>query len=328
MIIVRSPLRISLAGGGTDLPSYYRTFGGYVLAAAIDRYVYVSLHRRFVDKFLLRYSRMEEVATVEEIQHPIIRAAFQMQNITDSHCELTSVADIPAGTGLGSSSSFTAALLKALYAMKRQSISPGSLANEAAILEIELLHEPIGKQDQYIASYGGLREFTFRPDDSVQVNQLPVSEDTISSLEENLVLVYSGQTRAASDILQTQKQKSEDGDAAMLKNLHQVKEQANEIKALLCCGSESSFYTFAAIMNEHWARKKERSPAMTNGRLDTLYQAARYNGALGGKLVGAGGGGFFLFYTQNRTRFRQWLQDNKLQEVRFRFDFEGTKQVL
>src|SRR5881227_3724902 len=223
MIITRSPLRISLGGGGTDLPSYYRKHGGFLIAAAIDKYVYITVHRRFVDGFLLKYSNLEEVGSIDEIKHPIIREALKLAGVQERNLEIASMADIPAGTGLGSSGSFTTALLKALHALRKNPIQPAELAEQACCIEIEELREPIGKQDQYIAAYGGITCFEFLLDGRVKASPLNISEETLFNLEDNLLLFFSGYSRSASKILKEQDDRSKSADKTMADNLHFVK---------------------------------------------------------------------------------------------------------
>src|SRR5438132_4405134 len=325
MIITRSPLRISLGGGGTDLPSYYREHGGFLIAAAIDKYVYINVHRRFVDGFLLKYSQLEEAATIEEIKHPIIREALRLSGVQERNLEITSMADIPAGTGLGSSGSFTTALLKALHALRRNLIHPAELAEQACHIELEKLREPIGKQDQYIAAYGGITCFHFLPDDQVQTSPLNVSEETLLELEDNLLLFFTGYARSASKILQEQHDKSTQSDEAMLENLHFVKELARQSQRAL---EGNDLREFARLMDVHWRRKKERSAIMSNEFINNSYDVAMANGALGGKLIGAGGGGFLMFYAEDKASVRDAMRERGLTEVRFRFEPEGTKILI
>lgn len=322
MIITRSPLRISLGGGGTDLPSYYRDHGGFLIAAAIDKYIYINVHRRFVDGFLLKYSHLEEAATIEEIKHPIIREALRLAGVQERNLEITSMADIPAGTGLGSSGSFTTALLKALHALRKNLVHPAELAEQACHIELEKLREPIGKQDQYIAAYGGITCFKFMPDDQVEAWPLKISEETLYNLEDNLLLFFTGYARSASKILKEQDDKSRQADKAMVENLHFVKELGQQSQAAL---ESDNLPEFARLMDVHWQRKKERSQSMSNQDINAWYDCAMANGALGGKIIGAGGGGFLMFYARDKARLRHAMRERRLKEVRFRFDFEGTK---
>lgn len=325
MIITRSPMRISLGGGGTDLASYYQEHSGFVLAAAIDKYVYITLHRRFVDKYLLKYSNLEEVDTVEEIQHPLIREAIRLVGMDRPYREVTSMADIPGGTGLGSSGSFTTALLKALHVLKKNIVHPAELAEQACHIEIDILKEPIGKQDQYIAAFGGITCLRFLNNGRVEVRPLNISSDTLYNLEDNLLMFFTGYTRSASHILKDQDQKSRANDREMINNLHFIKELGRETQATL---EKGDLQRFAELMNEHWEHKKRRSADMSNDRINEVYEIGRKHGALGGKLIGAGGGGFLLFYSEHKVPLRQAMREAGLEEVRFRFDFEGTKLII
>jgi D-glycero-alpha-D-manno-heptose-7-phosphate kinase len=325
MIIARSPLRITLGGGGTDLPSYYRGHEGFLIAAAIDKYVYVTVMRPFTEGIYLKYSSLERVAQVDQIRHPVIREALALQAPRTPQIEITSLADIPAGTGLGSSGSFTTALLKALYAHRRKLLHPQELAELACHVEIDRLGEPVGKQDPYIAAYGGLTCFTFHKDERVTAEPLQVSMETMFDLEDNLLLFFTGFSRSASAILNDQHVRSQAHDAGMLRNLHYVKELGLRSRAALESGNVARF---GELMHEHWEYKKRRSDRMSNEQIDAWYELARKNGALGGKLVGAGGGGFLMFYTSDRNRLRSAMAHAGLEEVRFRFDFEGTRLVL
>ncbi len=324
MIITRSPLRLSLGGGGTDLPSYYRKHGGFLIAAAIDKYVYITIHHTFNEDIILKYSSLERAKCVDDVQHPIMREALRLVDLRDTRIEITSMADIPAGTGLGSSGSFTTALLKALHAHKKNLVHPSELAAQACEIEIDRLGEPIGKQDQYIAAYGGINCFRFHPDDRVEAFPLRISTETLHNLEDNLMLFFTGFARSASLILKDQDTKSKQDDPRMIDNLNFIKELGFKSQAALEAGDLNEF---ARLMNEHWEYKKQRSGTMSNGSIDDWYTLARANGALSGKLIGAGGGGFLLFYAQDKMKLRHALTTAGLREVRFRFDFEGTKIV-
>ena len=325
MIITRSPLRITLGGGGTDLPSYYRQHGGFLIAAAIDKYVYVTVMRPFISGIFLKYSHLEKTERVDEIQHPILREAIRMLDFKTPQIEITTLADIPSGTGLGSSGSFTTALLKALFAHRRKMILPDELARLACEIELEKLQEPIGKQDQYIAAYGGITCFEFNEDDSVDAYPLPMSINTLFDLEDNLLLFFTGFARSASAILKDQDKRSKDMDEEMLKNLHYVKDLGIRSKEALVNGKTSEF---GALMHEHWEHKRKRSKGMSNPQIDEWYELGIQNGGLGGKLVGAGGGGFLMFYAEDRNRLRHAMSRAGLEEVRFRFDFEGSKVMI
>ncbi len=324
MIITRSPLRLSLGGGGTDLPSYYRKHGGFLIAAAIDKYVFITIHQTFIDEIILKYSSLEKATTIEEVQHPIIRESLRLAGISHPNIEITSMADIPAGTGLGSSGSFTTALLKALHAYQKHLVHPSDLAAQACEVEIDRLREPIGKQDQYIAAYGGITCFHFHPDDRVEAYPLQMSNETLLNLEDNLILFFTGYSRSASSILKEQDDKSKQDDQPMTDNLHFIK----DIGLKSCRAIETgNLREFARLMNVHWEYKKQRSGNMSNSTIDDWYRLALDNGALGGKLIGAGGGGFLMFYAEDKMRLRHVLTQAGLREVRFRFDFEGTKIV-
>ncbi len=324
MIITRSPLRVSLGGGGTDLPSYYSEHGGFLVAAAIDKYVYITKHTTFQKEIIVKYSKLERVNSVDQLEHPIFREALKLTGVTDPHIELTSMADIPGGTGLGSSGSFTTALLRALHAFKKNSISPAELAEQACDIEINKLGEPIGKQDQYIAAVGGITAFTFHPDGRVEYRPCKISEETLYNLEDNLLLFFTGYSRSASSILKDQNERSKKNDSAMLDNLHFTKDLGQKS---LNCLETGNLDEFAMLMDVHWQRKKARSSGMSNGQINQWYDHAMANGALGGKLIGAGGGGFLMFYAGDKRRLRHAMIEQGLQEVRFRFDFEGTKIV-
>ncbi len=324
MIITRSPLRISLGGGGTDLPSYYREHSGFLLAGAINKYVYITVHETFEPDIIIKYSKLERVKDIAEIQHPIIREALKMLPISNPHMEITSMADIPAGTGLGSSGSFTTALLKALHTLRKNLVGAKELAEQACEIEIEKLGEPIGKQDQYIAAYGGLTVFRFMPDGRVEATPLNIASETLYNLEENLVMFYTGRTRSASAILKDQDTRSKSGDKAMANNLHFIKELGRQSVTSL---EKGDLRGFAALMDTHWQTKKERSPGMTDPAIDECYDYAMKNGALGGKLIGAGGSGFLMFYSEDKVRLRDAMRERGLKELHFRFDFEGTKIV-
>jgi D-glycero-alpha-D-manno-heptose-7-phosphate kinase len=301
MIIARSPLRISLGGGGTDLPSYYKEHGGFLVAAAIDKYVYATVLRPFAPGISLKYSILENVKLVKDVQHPIIREALIALNPKTPQVEITTLADIPSGTGLGSSGSFTTALLKALYSHYRKNIHPKELAELACKIELEKLGEPIGKQDQYIAAFGGISAFSFNPDGTVTSEPLAISTETIHNLEDNLLLFFTGISRSASSILSEQDTKSKASDRAMLDNLHFTKVLGFQSRDALLAGDTIKF---GKLLHEHWLHKKERSYGMSSEFINNAYEIAMRNGAVGGKLVGAGGGGFLMFYSIDKEKLR------------------------
>jgi len=324
LIITRTPLRISLGGGGTDLPSFYTQYGGMVVAGAIDKYIYVGINRTFTDDYFLKYSEMERVTSAADVAHPIIREALLAHKVGPA-LEVVSLADIPAGTGLGSSGTFTVGLLRALYALKREHVSAHALAEEACSIEIDRLGRAVGKQDQYIAAFGGLTCFEFRTDGRVQVTPLGVSQQTLHDLEEHLLLFFTGYSRDADLMLADQKKRSETGEAAMIDGLRAIGDIGLRVKDALEAGDTLGF---AALMRDHWERKRSRTPGMSSPAIDRWYDAAMANGALGGKLVGAGGGGFLLFYAQDPARLRQAMAKEALPEVRFQFDFDGSTMVV
>jgi D-glycero-alpha-D-manno-heptose-7-phosphate kinase len=294
------------------------------VAAAIDKYVYITLHQTFAQEQILKYSKLERVTTVDQIEHPIFRECLKVVGLRDPHLELTSMADIPGGTGLGSSGSFTTAVLKALHAHRKNLLSPAELAEQACDIELNKLGEPIGKQDQYIAAIGGITAFTFHPNGRVEYRPCKISEETLFNLEDNLLLFFTGYSRSASGILKDQNEKSKANDQAMLDNLHFTKELG--YKSLECLETDN-LEEFAHLMDVHWQRKKARSSGMSNAHINEWYDHAMANGAIGGKLIGAGGGGFLMFYAADKRKLRHAMREKGLQEVRFRFDFEGTKVV-
>ena len=325
MIITRSPLRISLGGGGTDLPSYYMEHGGFLIAAAIDKYVYITVHQTFVPELIVKYSKMERVQSPDQVQHPLVREAIKLSGVDASCMEITSMADIPAGTGLGSSGSFTTALLRALHAYNNDLIHPRELAEQACHIELDILKEPIGKQDQFIAAFGGITCFRFHTNGQVDAWPLKLSKETLYNLEDNLLLFFTGYSRNASDVLKEQDTKSRQKDKEMTENLHFIKELGIQSKDAMEAGN---LPRFAELMNVHWEHKKKRSGSMSNTSIDDWYALAMKNGALGGKLIGAGGGGFLMFYTEDKAKLRHTMMKAGLQEVRFRFDFSGSQVIV
>ena len=325
VIIARSPLRVSLGGGGTDLPSYYQEHGGLVIAAAINKYVYVSVSRPFFEGINLKYSKIENVSRVDQVEHPIIREVLGSLKLNSPQIEISSFADIPSGTGLGSSGSFTTALIKAVYSHYKKQIHSNQIAELACEIEMNKLSEPIGKQDQYISAYGGVNEFIFHNDGSVSSTPLNLEMRTIHDLEDNLLLFFTGVSRSASTILKDQNIKSLSKDSKMIDNLHFTKNLGVKSKEALL---KNDTRRFAELMHEHWEHKKSRSIGMSNDFIDNAYDQAIKAGAIGGKLVGAGGGGYLMFYTNDEEKLRHKMNEMGLEEVRFRFDFEGTKVLL
>jgi D-glycero-alpha-D-manno-heptose-7-phosphate kinase len=316
---------VSLAGGGTDLREFYEIDEGRTISFAIDKYVFVIVSERFDDRIYINYTKKEIVDSVDEVKHELVREAMRITGVT-SGVEVTMLADIPSeGSGLGSSSSLTVGLLNALYMFRGRQVGAAQLADEACRIEIELCGKPIGKQDQYIAAYGGITCFQFSPDGRVDAWPLKLDTETLYNLEDNLLLFFTGYSRTASSLLKEQDDRSKQGDRDMLENLHYVKDLGQESKDALEAGN---LRHFAGLMNRHWEWKRQRSGAMSNPEIDACYDLARQNGALGGKLIGAGGGGFLLFYADDKTRLRHAMAQTSMREVRFRFDFEGTKLVI
>jgi D-glycero-alpha-D-manno-heptose-7-phosphate kinase len=324
MLITRTPLRISIGGGGTDLPSFYRRREGFVISAAINKYMFIGLNRTFTDDYLLKYSQLERRRSIDEIEHAIVREAFRAHAV-EPGVEMVSMADIPSGTGLGSSGAFTVGLLRALYAFKREHVTAGALAEEAARIEIEVLGEPVGKQDQYIAAFGGLTCFEFHADDRVSVSPLAIAQDTLHELEERLLLFFTGYSRSAGSILADQHTRSQRDDGAMLDNLEATKELGRRIREALEGGDVEGF---GELMHEHWERKRGRSDGMSNDDIDRWYRAGIDAGAVGGKLVGAGTGGFLMFYAHDPRALREAMAAEGLQETRFSFDLDGATVII
>jgi D-glycero-alpha-D-manno-heptose-7-phosphate kinase len=324
VLITRTPLRISLGGGGTDLPSYYQRFGGIVISAAISKYVYVGINRTFTEDYFVKYSEQERVADVVDIRHPIIRQALTLHPVGPA-LEIVSLADIPSGTGLGSSGTFTVGLLRALYAFKREHVVTSALAEEACHVEIDCLGRAVGKQDQYIAAFGGLTCLEFRPGGRVDVAPLRISNRTLHDLEERLLLFFTGYARDAEAMLQDQRSRSERDDHAMLENLHAIACIGRQVRECLESGDTRGF---GALMHEHWERKRVRTAGMSTSAIDRWYEAGRANGAIGGKLVGAGAGGFLVFYAEDPPMLRAAMQREGLRELRFGFDFDGSTVIV
>ncbi len=326
MILSRAPTRITLGGGGTDLKSYYSKHGGFLIAGAINRYCTILANRRFYNSIRLSYSQLEIKDKVEDIEHRIFRAALQLTDI-GSGIELHSTADIPSNSGLGSSSSFTVALLNALHAYKKEYVTQRQLAEEACHIEIDVLGEPIGKQDQYLAAYGGLVCLTFEKDDNVIVEPLRVSPDIVDQLEDNLILFFTGRERSASEILKDQDDRSKIEDAAMIQNLHRTKEIGLQTRKYL---ENGNIDMLGELFHAHWENKKKRSSAISDPKIDEAYEVARKNGALGGKLIGAGGGGFLMFYCDNGSKPKviNAVQKAGLRWERFNFDYDGAKILV
>jgi D-glycero-alpha-D-manno-heptose-7-phosphate kinase len=320
VIFSRAPLRVSLGGGGTDLPSYYGAHGGFLVSGAIDKYVYMLTHTVFQRRYRMKYSELEEVDEIGQIRHPILREALR-RHWRGSPLEIASVADVPAGTGMGSSGAYTVCLLKGLAHARRTSITAGALAEAACEIEIDVLSEPVGKQDPYVAAHGGICAYVFHPDGSVDVEPLELDPGVLRRLRDQLLLFYTGENRVASRMLADQDERSRAGDAEMLENLHRTKELGLAGRELLQAGDLEGY---AELMHEHWQGKRRRSPGMSAERIDRLYTLARRSGVVGGKLVGAGGGGFLLVYARRPEDTRQAMAAAGASELAFDFEFDGA----
>ena len=323
VIFARAPLRISLGGGGTDLPSYYTEHGGFLVAGAIDKYIYMLMHTVFQRQYKMKYSETEDVAEVSQISHPILRETL-LRHWRGNPLEIASVADVPAGTGMGSSGAFTVALLRGLAHARRTSITPAGLAEAACEIEIDVLHEPCGKQDPYVAAHGGVCAYSFHPDGRVEVEPLELSAETLRGLREQMLLFYTGEARSASAVLSDQDERTKTGDTEMIENLHRTKELGRRSRDLLLSGD---LFAYAELMHEHWLNKRQRSPGMATDRINELYTLARRSGVIGGKLVGAGGGGFLLVYARNPADTRQAMAAAGVTELPFDFEFVGASST-
>lgn len=324
MIISRAPVRLSMGGGGTDLPSYYREFGGFLIASAINRYVYILLNKRFEETIRLSYSQTEIVENVEQIKHNIFREALKYAGI-NKQVELVSVADVPSNCGLGTSSTFTVSLMNALYAYKKDYVSLYKLAESACEIEIEILKEPIGKQDQYASAFGGFNAYYFNKDNSVTIEPINIREEVLMELQSNLFLFYLNQKRSASNVLKEQDKKSKIKDENVINRLHKIKEIGLQTRKLFESGKIDEF---GEILHEHWMTKKGLSSGITNTFIDEVYETARNNGAIGGKIVGAGGGGFLLLYCpRDKTKLVEAMKMHNLCPTWFSFEPEGAKKV-
>jgi D-glycero-alpha-D-manno-heptose-7-phosphate kinase len=326
MIITRTPFRITLGGGGTDLPSYYSKYGGFIFAATINKYMYISVNRPIVDDLVrVKYSKSETVNHRDELQHDIAREAMRMMGI-DNALEIVSMANVPEGTGLGSSSCYAVGLLNALHTMKREYVTVKEIAEEACRLEIDILKKPIGKQDQYMAAFGGLTVLDIDKDGTVNVRKANVSEATLDDLNRNLLMFYTNISRNAIDILSEQSKGAKEEKNDVIESLHYIKELGYKI---LDAAESGNITDIGLMFDQHWQYKKRISSKISNPRFDEIYEIARRSGALGGKILGAGGGGFFLFYVEEKQgKFREKMKGLGLKEMRYRFDFEGTKVIV
>jgi len=327
MILARAPLRISLGAGGTDLPSYYTRYGGFILSAAINKYVYIYVNRPAADDLIrVKYSRYEQVERVEDIQHDLVRPVLQLLNL-NSNIEIVSMADVPAGTGLGSSGSYLVALLTALYELKREKVPTQAVAEQAVHIEMDLAGHPVGKQDHYMAAFGGITCLDIRPNGKVTVTPLDISITTVEEFRNQALLFFTGITRRSRDILEEQERDTEGNDPTVVESLHYTKALGYRIKEAL---EEGDLERFALLLDEHWQNKRRRSTKITDSRIDRWYEIAKANGALGGKIIGAGGGGFLMLFCPNATKgaIRHALAAEGLREMPFDFDFEGAKVLV
>ncbi len=320
LIFSRAPLRISLGGGGTDLPSYYREHGGFLVSGAIDKYVYMLTHTVFQRRYRMKYSELEEVDEIADIRHPILRETL-LRHWRGNPLEIASVADVPAGTGMGSSGAYTVCLLKGLAQARRTSITAGALAEAACEIEIDVLGEPVGKQDPYVAAHGGICAYSFHPDGTVDVEPLELDPGVLRRMRDQLLLFYTGASRSASKVLADQDERSKAGDREMLENLHRTKELGARSRELLQSGDLDGY---GELMHDHWEHKRRRSPGMSDEQIDRLYTLARRSGCIGGKLVGAGGGGFLLVYATRPADIRQAMAAAGVTELVFDFEFAGA----
>ncbi len=325
MIITRTPFRITLGGGGTDLSSYYSRYGGFIFAAGIAKYMYIDVNQPFDGLVRVKYSRSETVGTVGEIRHDIARESLKLMGI-ERGIEVVSIADIPAGTGLGSSSCYTVGLLNALHAFNSDHVSLSDLAEEACRLEIDILGGPLGKQDAYMAAYGGMTVLEIDRDGSVRVRNARISEDCIDELNRNLLVFYTHTSHDSAAILADQRGGVERDERETVESMHRIKEIGYRVLEAV---ESADLSAVGRLFDEHWEWKKKLSAKMTSPRFDSIYRVAKENGALGGKISGAGGGGFFVFYVeQNHRRFKDKMQELGLRPMRYRFDFEGSKVLV
>jgi len=326
LIITQTPTRLPLGGGGTDLASYYSRFGGFFVSAAIGKYNYIAVKPRFEDGFRISYSTTEITNKIEDIRQPIIREALKLVGINDG-LEIVSIADVPGRSGLGGSSSYAVGVLNALHVYRRDHVTRENLAEEACQIEIDRLREPIGKQDQYVAAFGGINSYEISQDGRVRVHAVRISRHAEAELESNILLFYTGITRDASRILGRIKTDEENQDSRVIEAMHRIKEIGYEIRDALVSEDLSRF---GELLDVHWQTKRKLCSDVSSGRIDALYGAGKLNGAIGGKIMGAGGGGFLMFYANSgeKRRLREVMTREGLKEVRFRFDYEGSKVLL
>jgi D-glycero-alpha-D-manno-heptose-7-phosphate kinase len=326
MILTRTPYRVTLGGGGTDLPSFYREHGGFILAVAIDKYMFLNVNTPIVDdKIRIRYTSSEIVDHVDDVQHTLAREALRYFGITNG-IEIVSIADIPSGTGLGSSSSYLVGLLNALHTLLQSPATPEKVAEEACHIELEVLKKPIGKQDQYMASFGGLTALDIKHDGRVSVTRLELETDLVEGLEHSILMFYTNEMRDATTILKKQDEATRTKDRTVVTSLREIKDIGLEIRDAI---SKGNLRYFGKLLDVHWQAKKRLSEGISNPQIDAWYELAKQNGAIGGKISGAGGGGFLMLYCEeNKARLREKMRGAGLRELKFRFDFEGSKVVF
>jgi D-glycero-alpha-D-manno-heptose-7-phosphate kinase len=326
LIITRTPFRVTLGGGGTDLPAYYSKYGGFICAAGINKYMFINLNRPVVDDLIrIKYTKSETVKHRSEIQHEIVKTAMEMTKIENA-LEVVSMADVPAGTGLGSSSCYAVGVLNAIHTMKREFIPLQDLAEEACCLEIEFLKKPVGKQDQYMAAFGGLTVLDIEKNGKVDVRTVNTSNEIIDDLNRNMLMFYTNTSRSADKILAEQSNGAKAKKRQVVESMHYIKEIGYKILEAL---EDGNLTDIGLLFDKHWEYKKKISTKMSNPRFNEIYQIAKESGALGGKISGAGGGGFFVFYVEEkRSNFREAMKKLGLREMRYRFDFEGTKILV
>ena len=326
MIVTRTPTRIPLGGGGTDIRSYASRYGGFLISAAINKYVYITVNSRFEDSIRVSYSKTEIADSVDDIEHPIVREALRLLGV-EGGLEIVSIADVPANTGLGSSGAFTVGLLNALHTFKRENVPAEILAEEASTILMDVLGEPIGVHDQYLAALGGMTCLAIDQDGTVLAGPLATCDGIVEELEASLLVFYTGVKRSASEVLADESRAISHGQDGVTAALHTVKEIGWQVKEAL---ETVNLRRFGELLDHHWQSKKRLSARVSSDRIDYLYELAKRNGALGGKIMGAGGGGFFMFYCENhdKARLREAMAAEGLKEMRFAIDFEGSKVLV
>ena len=325
MIVSRTPFRITLGGGGTDLPSYYKDHGGFIFSFCLSKYMYICINRPSADDLIrLKYSISESVASVDDLEHDIAKACLQRVNI-NSRIEIASLSDIPAGSGLGSSSTYTVGLLNALYSLNREYKSLEFLADEACKIEIDILKKPMGKQDQYLAALGGFVMLEIDKDGTVKSEKIQLDKSIMNELNRNLLIFYTGQQRKNNKILKEQDDSTKNNKEEVLNSLHYIKKSGYEILDIVKSGNLDDL---GVMFKDHWEIKKQLSSGVTNDKIDSIYNIALNNGASGGKITGAGGGGFFTFYcSKDHQKLRNAMKAEGLKELEYSFDLDGSRII-